>query len=315
MPPAGFEPAHTAPEADALSPELRGRGLREAISESILRRAEVVRRGLKNSLGIPRPERFPGPVSESTIDRAESLVVDGVQIGRYRLRDLPRTAEFFEADAPVTHAAHAVLGAMAGWSLTTTDAGLVERLLAGGAVTTRRYALMSLALDAAPAALDHELPFTTVRLTRLTEVTPSLIDLVRNAYPEGHPDEELGTDADVERDLRRILDGEWLGPLDPASRVLLDGGVGGRPVAMIIVNRPEGRAPVGGLWLSEICRAPEEAYRGLGADLLRVVVHECRVAGEEALSLAVTDGNPARRLYEKLGFVTAMSVTKLSLPG
>jgi hypothetical protein len=26
VPPAGFEPAHTAPEADALSPELRGRG-------------------------------------------------------------------------------------------------------------------------------------------------------------------------------------------------------------------------------------------------------------------------------------------------
>ena len=26
MPPAGFEPAHTAPEADALSPELRGLG-------------------------------------------------------------------------------------------------------------------------------------------------------------------------------------------------------------------------------------------------------------------------------------------------
>ena len=25
-PPAGFEPAHTAPEADALSPELRGLG-------------------------------------------------------------------------------------------------------------------------------------------------------------------------------------------------------------------------------------------------------------------------------------------------
>src|SRR5438132_2672825 len=27
-PSAGFEPAHTAPEADALSPELRGRGLK-----------------------------------------------------------------------------------------------------------------------------------------------------------------------------------------------------------------------------------------------------------------------------------------------
>jgi hypothetical protein len=27
-PSAGFEPAHTAPEADALSPELRGQGIR-----------------------------------------------------------------------------------------------------------------------------------------------------------------------------------------------------------------------------------------------------------------------------------------------
>ena len=36
VPPAGFEPAHTAPEADALSPELRGLGTRGGYQRSTM---------------------------------------------------------------------------------------------------------------------------------------------------------------------------------------------------------------------------------------------------------------------------------------
>jgi GNAT superfamily N-acetyltransferase len=250
-------------------------------------------------------------VSESTVDRPESLVVDGVRIGRYRLRDLPRTAELFAADVCAAQAADAVVASMAGWALTTTDAELIDRLLERGAVTSRRYALMSLVLSAAPSVAERRFSLQAAALTGETEVTPALIELIRSAYPEGHPDQEMGSADDIAGDLHRILAGEWLGPLHPVSRVLSDGG---RPVAMIIVNRPPGRAPVGGLWLSEICRAPGPSYQGLGAELLLSVLDECRTSGEEALSLAVTDGNQARRLYERLGFLSVMSVTKVLLP-
>lgn len=256
--------------------------------------------------------RFPGGVSESTVERDETLVVDGVRIGRYRLRDQPRTAELFEADVPESEAADAVVGAMAGWAFTTTDASLVDELVSRGAVTSRRYALMSLPLTSTPTPPADRIDLDVVPLAADTPLSAGVVDLIRGAYPEGHPDQEMGTDADIRGDLLRILGGEWLGPLHPVSRMLVDGG---RPVAMIIVNRPTGRAPVGGLWLSEICRAADPAYRGLGTALLLSVIDECRAAGEEALSLAVTDGNPARVIYERLGFVTAMSVTKLLLPG
>lgn len=254
-------------------------------------------------------------MSESTVELTDALVVDGVRIGRYRLRDQPVTAELFKVEVSTADAADAVVASMGGWALTTTDTSLVDELLARGAMATRRYSLMSLPLDVTAATAAEGLglrDLATVPLTVDTEVTPGVVDLIRQAYPAGHPDQETGSDDDVERAMHRILEGEWLGPLHPASRLVIDGE---RPVAMIILNRPEGSAPVGGLWLSEICRIPDAAYAGLGADLLLAVLAECRQAGEQALSLAVTDGNPARRMYERLGFETAMSITKLIIPG
>ena len=95
------------------------------------------------------------------------------------------------------------------------------------------------------------------------------------------------------------------------SRIAVDGP---RPFGMVIVNRVPGRAPTGGPWLTDICRHPDPAYTGLGRDLLQGVMRECRDAGEPTMSLAVTDGNPARQLYESLGFTVAASTSKLRLP-
>src|SRR4051794_39849054 len=44
-PPAGFEPAHTAPEAVALSPELRGRGPTQLVGPSTVARRHRIRPG------------------------------------------------------------------------------------------------------------------------------------------------------------------------------------------------------------------------------------------------------------------------------
>ena len=43
--------------------------------------------------------------------------------------------------------------------------------------------------------------------------------------------------------------------------------------------------------------------RGVGEALLRELVRAARVRGVDALSLSVEPDNPARRLYEKVGFV------------
>jgi GNAT superfamily N-acetyltransferase len=55
----------------------------------------------------------------------------------------------------------------------------------------------------------------------------------------------------------------------------------------------------------EVSIAVAEPYRGrgIGAALLRGLAEAARSAGFAALSLSVEDGNPARRLYERVGFV------------
>ncbi|QIM17582.1 GNAT family N-acetyltransferase [Leucobacter coleopterorum] len=42
--------------------------------------------------------------------------------------------------------------------------------------------------------------------------------------------------------------------------------------------------------------------RGIGADLIRSVIREAQTRHLESLSLSVEEGNPARGLYERLGF-------------
>ena len=51
-----------------------------------------------------------------------------------------------------------------------------------------------------------------------------------------------------------------------------------------------------------VCVLPGYRGAGLGADLVAAAVTEARRRGLPALSLSVEEGNPARRLYERLGF-------------
>jgi ribosomal protein S18 acetylase RimI-like enzyme len=80
---------------------------------------------------------------------------------------------------------------------------------------------------------------------------------------------------------------------DRASLVLL----AGRPVGLLKAVREGER------WeLLQIQLAPEAQGRGIGTRLVRALVEEARAAGA-ALRLGVLKVNPARRLYERLGFV------------
>jgi ribosomal protein S18 acetylase RimI-like enzyme len=51
-----------------------------------------------------------------------------------------------------------------------------------------------------------------------------------------------------------------------------------------------------------VCVLPGYRGAGLGAGLIRAAVTDARRRSLSALSLSVEEGNPARRLYERLGF-------------
>jgi GNAT superfamily N-acetyltransferase len=252
------------------------------------------------------------------IEREEALFAEGSLVGWYHLYSAtPPCAEHFAVVGATGRAADAVVAAMRGWNLTTTETELSDELIARGATSTRRYAVMTIdlaeltftdtsSLDDDSAAVSLQ-PFTSG-----TPIDPDLISLVRRAYPPGHPDQELGTDDEIRADLNRALTGDRLGALMSVSRIAIDAG---RPVGLAIVNRVPGRAPTGGPWLTDLCRDPDPAYAGLGRRMLNGVLSDSLDAGETSMSLAVTDGNHARQLYESLGFVVAASTHKLRLPG
>jgi GNAT superfamily N-acetyltransferase len=70
------------------------------------------------------------------------------------------------------------------------------------------------------------------------------------------------------------------------------------PIGRIYVDRttPE-------LRLLEISLLPEWRGHGVGAALLQRLQDEVRTGRAQQVSLQVAEGNPARRLYERLGFV------------
>lgn len=73
--------------------------------------------------------------------------------------------------------------------------------------------------------------------------------------------------------------------------------VEGRPVGLWKLHREPQQ-----WWILQLQLMPEQQGRGIGAALVRGLVAEAHAAGV-ALKLKVLTSNPARRLYERLGFV------------
>ncbi|MDT0307886.1 GNAT family N-acetyltransferase [Streptomyces sp. DSM 44917] len=108
---------------------------------------------------------------------------------------------------------------------------------------------------------------------------------------------------------------------DPALAVYVEGWP--RPGDLGVVAEDAAGEPAGAAWarrftaeapgdgfvapdVPELAVAIEPAHRGrgLGPRLLNALLRRAEEAGVERISLSVDDGNPAARLYERLGFVT-----------
>ncbi len=90
-----------------------------------------------------------------------------------------------------------------------------------------------------------------------------------------------------------------------------------------VVRRPDGSVvaaclvtdrPQEGPWVVDVFRRPAPGYLGLGSLLLRRALALLAHEGWTTLGLAVTDGNPARSTYERLGFQHVLESVTVQLP-
>jgi GNAT superfamily N-acetyltransferase len=140
--------------------------------------------------------------------------------------------------------------------------------------------------------------------------------VLRRAYPPDHPDHEPG-DADpraAASTIESYLRGEQVGAWIPdASLEATD--QRGRVMGAIVISHIEANlAYAGGPWITDVFVDPEFAGLGTGGALIAHAATRLATQGRPTLGLAVTASSPARRLYERMGFVTRHEIWRIALP-
>ena len=200
-----------------------------------------------------------------------------------------------------------VLESLSGWTVQAPEA-LGRRLLAAGASLRRHAHRMRWTAATAPPPPLWSDP-RGVRPARCDRSPADVFPAWRAAYEvPGHPDAFGRTDDEaLHARLLPLLRGEE-GEVLPWSRlgVAPDGRVvGGVVVIDLGIDEP---------WIGDVWREPGPAHAGLGGRLLAHVLALAAADGTERVGLAVTDGNPARRVYEALGFRRLSTTLTVVLP-
>jgi hypothetical protein len=210
--------------------------------------------------------------------------------------------------------AAAALEAFAGWAFSGSVS--VGRLLVSqGAAVMRHAHVMTRDLVADPpdASWAGELPAGADLSLAEAPLDPrAYLELIEAAYPPGHPDHVPRSEAErLAHDIVPLLDGS-LGPLLDASQVAVEPQADGRGrlVAICLIND----FPDSGPWVTDVARLPDTAYAGLGALLLRRSMAQLAAEGRPTVGLAVSDGNPARRTYDRHDFVEVLESLTVKLP-
>jgi len=240
-----------------------------------------------------------------------TLDVHGRSVMRYvaGTRDGRPLADLVE---PLTSdAAGLVIDALPGWVIASSDRAFVTDLTAHGARLTRhRYVMSAPTAPHADAPLD---PPSGIHLVPLREVSvDQLFPSWLAAYPADHVDHERGSTQDIiDTCWDHLADPQWWTTMHRSTAIAYsaDTIVGG----IIVDIRPE-PVPFGGPWLSDIWRRPGHGNRGLGIWLIARAMRLLYDDGLQTLGLSVTHGNPARRIYDRVGFVEKLESWTLRVP-
>jgi ribosomal protein S18 acetylase RimI-like enzyme len=184
------------------------------------------------------------------------------------------------------------------------DPETAAALIADGGTLYRHALIMTRALTAADADAAAAAPDDIVIEAMDPARVADYVIVSAAAFPPGHPDHEpsdsdLAAGAEV---LAATLRGEAVGPWMPhASWHAVDRS--GRVVAAaVITNAPTSPAFNAGPFVTDVFVHPDMAGRGIGVELLMRAMAVLAADGHRAITLVVTVTNPARRVYERLGF-------------
>ncbi|GIF76562.1 GNAT family N-acetyltransferase [Asanoa siamensis] len=235
---------------------------------------------------------------------------DGTPLARLRVRDDDGPVAAGVRPEPGVAAERVAAQArrdLAGLRLETPDDALAAALVAGGvpldrAATELRHDLADLP---SPAALPSGWSLAAAGWD------DDLAEAAAAAYGPDHPDG--GWTQDDTTAVRGMFEtADPVPPLASASARLV--GPDGRSAGHVLCAGPVPWTDYPCAWMLNIAVGPSAQGQGLGRALLDHALRGTRAAGLPALALSVVDGNPARRLYDRAGFVVVTRVLTLRLP-
>jgi hypothetical protein len=233
------------------------------------------------------------------IDRPERRTLideNGLPIARYvrAERDGRAIADLLELAVPVERAVPYVAGELAGMRIAGSEElgrALVQH---AGARLHRHAHVYSHDLRERPPQADDYV------CTPVDRPATELLPVYLAAFGPGHPDRMQPHEA--ARHLDAILAGKLGGLLEGSGLAIVGGDV---VAAALIGSVADAPPPFGGPWIMEIF----STARGAGRALLRRALNRT----EGSLGLAVTDGNPAERVYVDLGFTRVFTAYSVDL--
>jgi GNAT superfamily N-acetyltransferase len=234
-------------------------------------------------------------------DRSTLTDSDGTPIATFAdvERDGRRIADLLELEVPVERALQPILDQLKGYRV----AGPVElgrALVAAGGRAARHAHVYSHDLAELPEPTSPD----GITLTPVDRPAPEIVPAYRAAHPPEHPDYPVIADEDSDAWLGAVLAGKYGPLLDSSGLAIADETV---VAGILIADLADPDPPFAGPWVMELFRDP--AYRGAG----RAVLERALQRSQAPLGLAVTEGNPAARLYERLGFRLVLSSLSVDL--
>ncbi len=215
-----------------------------------------------------------------------------------------------------SHAAAVVVAKLGGWRV-TGEPDFAAELLGAGAIPDRHAHAMyrDLRADPPPPPGWAHAGLAGVRFEPgLDCPSDALWALHEEAFGPEHPDRRNDQRPLSQRRalLEDLLAGKFFGPPTVGSACALtpDGSLVG--VIAMFERVDAGRRLT---WIGTVFRASDPQWRGLGATLVQRALVAVAGAGHDQMGLAVTEGNPARSLYERLGFVVTESKVSVRIPG
>ena len=186
--------------------------------------------------------------------------------------------------------------------LRTHDSAEAARLLATGGRLRRLAHDMAVDLDAVKVPAPHVPP-----LTLLLEAIDGHVDGIAAAAAAavlpGHVDDAIWSGVDRAEYWRQLLNGSGpCGAVLPAPSRLVRTTDGAIAAAVVVSRMAATEWWAGDPWIPEIFVVAPFQGRGLGGLLLGHALRMWGGARYQRLGLTVSEGNPARHLYERFGF-------------